>query len=378
MNYFHIVAGCFFITSFCRAMKTDVCGVGFPKNDTILVVYTNKWSTYCTRTDSKIKSISFDGECNDFAINNKGKLAIVTNDLLAIYDMQKGEKSYSKYVREDVNKIVFFSNNKTTAILGISLSTISIIDKTNYGVLPLPLCRELSSFAINPINNDLWIMNYGSNRFGAEHAIIKINDNFCKYTVKKRIQSSDNAKSIVCNPNGTVMAIIDKQQGVQFYGTHDNQLYLNISSCENINKTTSYSSIAFHPKKSFVAILNIDNNTIEFWNYIKKMREPLAKIDLNIKRNLYFNGSDKLIAFSPNGNELVVIGNSDKEACIVKIKTPEEIYYNDPDVKKECIFIYFIMRKYFNVPTDIVNLVTNMFVKLPDIHLIKKQLKQQK
>jgi WD40 repeat protein len=323
-----------------------------------------------------------DGEFNDFVINKNGKLAIVTNDLLAIYDMEKGEKVYSKNIKEDINQIVFYSDNKTIAILGISLNNISIIDKDNQcRVLPISLRKELSLFAINPINNDLWIVNYGSSQFGAEHAIIKIDDNFCKYTVKKRIQSSDNVKSIVCNPNGTVMAIIDKQQEVQFYGTHDNQHYLSISSYENTNKKTSYGSIAFHPEKSFVALLNIGNNTIEFWNYIKKMKEPLAKIDLNInmhrneniniKKGLYFNGSDRRIAFSPNGNKLVAIGNSNKETYILKIKTPEKIYYNDADVKKECFFIYYIMKKYFDVPTDIVSLVTNIFVKLPDIHLIK-------
>jgi len=135
--------------------------------------------------------------------------------------------------------------------------------------------------------------------------------------------------------------------------------------------------ITFHPQKSFVALTNQKDNTIEFWDYTKKTEKPLATIPSKNIGEIRCCDFSRHIAFCPNGDKFVVTSRYDNNCYI--IPTPEAAYY-DEYTKEQCIFINWVMKNnnIVTIPPELIRLMIKTLSKLPDLHLINKKLEQNR
>jgi WD40 repeat protein len=409
MKNFKVISICFLMQLyFCSAMEEihkDICyrslvydprGIAIPDNDTILLVCSDKWETYSIKTNDKKKSIilGFRGGLEDFDCSKNGKLAIATMQNLLVYDIKTGNRLYSKDACAIYRRIVFCSDNEQ--IIDSIYDHIFINTENERREIVLPFIEQKTlcfSIATNPINDNLLIMNYKkqpqkikskqykNKKYNNEHIIIAINNN----NIKKKIENCGNALSGEYNSNAAVIAINDRCKRYKLYNTYDYKHYLSIPSYESETKDRGkkpvYCSMAFHPKKAFVALINICNNSIEFWNYVTKSSEPFHIINMQKPKERFdydaiLDRSVKFIAFSPDGEYLVAVDTVRNGYYRIRM---ENINYKY--VAVESMFCYWILKNFIRIdknclPRDIMNLIIVRFMQMPDIQYITQKLKQ--
>lgn len=367
-----------------------ICGVMFFDNDTILAMGKHSWSSIDVKTGVTKLHAPFDHIFQDFSLSKNGRLALATSNELHVYNAKTGGLFYCKDIGYTASpkKVAFSSDNEKIIIFNMK-NRFLFISATNQYQYKESLIFEpfvYSFMAINPHNNDLFIANKAKKKrtphsrivsMTKEKQVVMMIDENNVYRLKKNIRKNNQTVSCEYNPNGTVMAINDYFKGYQFYNTDDYKKYLTIGAKNSLK--TSYTSIAFHPKKSFIALINIKNCIIEFWNYIKRAKKPflVKKIE---KIEYPFKYIAKCVAFSPDGKFLAVINGLDKKLNMIPIEDVEYQY-----TLPECVFVYWIMKNFkfknFNsliLPRDIINVITYNIFCLPDIQLITHKLEKRK
>ena len=218
-------------------------------------------------------------------------------------------------------------------------------------------------FAGNPINKEFIIGN----------EIVKCVTGYEDTMTTDTLKDSIHRLSGSYNPDGTVIAINQREDGYLFYSKKDSQDFVINSSKKSgkRNRYASYYSIAFHPKKRLVALFTHDNK-IELWDYTRKTEKPLAIIELPSKDKQIIDFSNhKLTAFAPNGKILAV--RSTDSNTFYTMSTPETAYYDDA-TKAQCVaFIWSIKNPDLPfIPQDIVKLIMHKLSRVPDFQLSKQ------
>ena len=390
MFYRVLLFYCFIAVLLCNAMEenkdifhykiqNEIYGLTFFDNKTILTVDAYNCSTICAETGEEKKIISLDQKIQDFSLSKKGALALVTSKLLDVYDVHTQKRLYCRDIAKGFYKIFFCSDNKRVMILDIYKNIIFVSTKNSCKQLSFPVLRDHCVIATHPINNDLFIANVAANK----HTVLTIKKNN-EYNVKKNIKNKNIIQSGEYNPNGTV-AIMSDSKKYRFYKTDDYKEYLSKNKYSHeVEKAFAhyYASIAFHPTEPFMAFFDIRNLRIEFWNYIKRTRKPFSVIELEKTVCSFEHDFLKCMAFSPNGELLVVINKVNKKVYTIPIKAVMAKFKAEY-VTPESIFAYWILNQFpvqsFNsfVPKDIIKLIINNIFLLSGNQFIAHKLRQQ-
>src|SRR5579863_2485072 len=370
MIYFHLallLLQSLIISSLCNAMnesfslvrsfstKKDIIGVGFPTNDTVLTLHSLGWSTFCSKTGKQKINITNNDCISDFALNKNGKIAIVDRDNLTIHNIETGEIIYKK-VMPGLKRVAFCSDNDTLGVYNCNQDSITIHTiRTDEEEKYKPPYVELVLFAGNPTNKEFIMGN----------KIVKCvtGNKDARITYLRDVTASFPG---TYNPDGTVIAINKHKDGYLFHKRNCQEIVID-------NNYILYYSIAFHPKKRFAALLTHYNN-IEFWDYTKKTKKPLAIIRLpsNNKQSAYFY-DNRPTTFAPDGKKLAVIIAGGNRFYIVP--TPKAAYYDDA-TKAQCVAFNWAIKNrldlpFIFIPQDIVKLITHKLSRIPDFQLPK-------
>jgi len=364
--------------------------VAFPTNDIVVKVNHDSWSTFCAKTGKPLLHIPRKSSFRDFSLSKNGKIAILGNKL-HVYHLETGEVCCSKRIGDQCRNVAFLTDNETV-IISDNFGRVIISDAgyQSIGTVNLISMRRPISVSDNsrpttlrrhPSKDEFLITHYNRR----SHAIVTLNRDALNrddsVTTKKIIEKKDDTlfSLAIYNPNGTVMVINDQDKWCRFYSIEYDDHYLRIGLYKKVDRHSAneqYIGITFHPQKSFVALTNQKDNTIEFWDYTKKTEKPLATIPLKNIGEISCDFS-RHIAFCPNGDKFVVISRYDNNCYI--IPTPEAAYY-DEYTKEQCIFINWAMKNnsIVTIPPELIRLMIKTLSKLSDLHLINKKLEQNR
>jgi len=372
-------------------------GGTFFANDRFCLIYDKKWVVY--KIDNGQITINqevlFEGRLNAFCLNKNGILAMLS-DQLSTYDIHTGKRLSCRdndSIRSE--KIFLYPDNKTFIrhdLFGVSSAIEKNIDAEkfkrsefkyrNYGL-------TFSNLAVNPKNNDVCFLNCDVNHVELagdlieynEYCIMGVDINSLTSKVIQKISNRGYAELAEYSSNGTVLAINDAAQRYQFYRTDTYEEFLTIGLPRNIDKINSvYSSLAFHPKYCFVALLNIENTTIELWDYIKKTNQPfkIIKLKSKIKDKYRTDRCDyKCIDFSPDGNKILAINTHPSRYYVVSFD--DNFFHKEfmaNDMINKMVLIINTIKLWFNLPLRLIAIIIHH--QLPGIHDIFEQLDQQR
>jgi len=403
-------------------VQDKIVGVAFPGDNTILLLGTNNYKTVCLKENKIKKCVNFREGFEDFDYRNN-KLAIVTKTVLLLYDIGTDILLYSGDIHYSRYRIALCSDD-TIILSGAFFKNIFIVKnkKLQRDTFFYSMFNDFNLLAAHPTNNNVFVASFqtrtgytnNNKRFRSDtvkkndHLVIDINrqpylegiEGYNEnYRIKTNITNSDNAISCMYDSFGEVIAVNTKDQGVKFYLKKRGDLfnskhyiyewYLSILSENKKNQSTLYSSIAFHPYKKIVALLNHIKSCIEFWDYTKVTANPLDVITIDSDTNncFIYDLSSKYMAFSPNGRLLVALliknknsaksrsiclkNKSDFKHVFFVVSTPKSVCYDQITCEKS-IFFLLSMKIYEKthflmvMPKDIIQLIIELFVQLPD------------
>jgi len=354
--------------------------VAFPTDDMVVEINHDGWSTFCAKTGKQMVHVPRERTFIDFCLSKNGKkLAIIDEQKLHVYCLKTGDILYSKPIAASNKGVAFFADNETVLIFdryGRFINICTSETEQIKNLLSKMTVIDPMYFSSHPIEDEFFITNYGI-ECSKYHAIMAV-DKEANVVIKKLIGNNDYTfDGGVYNPNGEVIAINDRRKGCQFYSVKGDYYFLTINSNQNA-LLSSYAAIAFHPKKSFAALANKDDNSIEFWDYTKKTEKPLAIIPLKrIGEISSDRGFLHSVAFSPSGDQFVAMSRYGNNCYI--IPTPQAAYC-DENTKTQCVFINWAIKNatHFTIPNDITQLIIKNVSRLSDFHLLTPKIKEQK
>ena len=354
----------------CYGTNKKLFGVAYPLNDTVLVLSDNHCSAFDPKTGALKKHFSFTGIIEDFDTKNE-ELVVVTKEDDFLYNIKTDSRRGIGEINGQSKRIIFLPDNRLAAFFewldnGRFIEGITFVNEEanlyRYTLMFDAYCDTTFFCAARPKTKEVFFLNTNKNSNKPQHIICEgSSDGYAKRATVKNDKAS-----LLCayNPDGTVLAVQTISDGYEFYNVkgYEYTSYLTINS---LNKkpcditSFCYSAIAFHPYKSFVALMNYYNNSIEFHSYAKKSDDTLlARIAVDASESWFsLCTSNKYMAFSRDGKSLVAMKNKYDSKFYI-IPTPLCAYFNKNIVSK-CVFINFILNACVFIPWDIKKLIFN-------------------